>query len=693
MTPNRRPLTCPGASGPTHGAARRAARAAAVAGALAATAVAALALDGPPARAAARADVRAAVAAYAGGGARAALQPTTATATSAPPASSTPRPSDTPRATNTRPGPLPTWTRQPTWTPVPSATVEPSATSRPQVDIYRPLLVIESMAVDPRRPAPGSAFGLDVDVQNVGRQHAYNVRFSWSSETFLPEGESAQLYKDGIRPGDERDFETRARVASTVKAGTYPIQVTVTWEDEDGRSDSTQSSLAVEVGGQASVRPLLSVTAWRAPGWVVPGAPFGVAFDLVNTGGREARNVQIVPAGGSVALASQAAGAVLNIGGGGSATQSVRLIAAAEAEQRAVAQPMELRYDDEDGTRYTENLTIGFGVVDPDADQPLPMIASYGVRPAHADPARTADGDTTTLHPGEVFWLDLVIANVGRQAAVRSFLAFGGGAAPSAADGAGSAGAPSLGVFAPLGRSNRVFLGRIDAGAETTVTQRMVADGAAKPGVYALDVAMSYDDAEGKTLQSSEIVTLLLSRQALVQFTPVNVVTQTVVGQPMPFAVEIINAGANTLNVGEVRVEGSRRIGVQGGGRFVGALDDGGSDLIEATLDPKAPGEATVTVVVTYVDDFNQPQELRESYDFEVAAAPEAPADDAATPEPPRRSWAVRVLRGLLGLGASPPAPAPALGAPDGAIELRPGGAAPAAAPAGAAPVRVEPEP
>lgn len=684
MTPAHRihPAAAPRRAGPA-----RAVRAGLAAFAAVAVASGALVAARAPAARAAAADrpPPARLAAAARAAALAAQQPSTATAT----ATATARPSDTPRPTNTRPGPPPTWTRPPTWTPVPSATAEPSATAKPQADIHRPLLVIESMAVEPRRPAPGSAFELDVDVQNVGRKHAYNVRFSWSSETFLPEGESAQLYKDGIRPGDERDFETRARVASTVKAGTYPIQVTVTWEDEAGNADSTQSSLAVEVGGQSAVRPLLAVTAWRAPGWVVPGVPFGVAFDLVNTGGREARNVQIVPAGGTVALASPGDEGVLNIGGGGAATRSIRLIAAAEAEQRAVAQPMELRYDDEDGTRYTENLTIGFGVVDPDADQPLPMIASYRVRPAVADPARAGDGDATTLHPGEVFWLDLAITNVGRQAAARSFMAFGGGAAPSAADGAGSAGAPSLGVFAPLGRSNRVFLGRIDAGATTTVTQRMVADGAAKPGVYALDVAMSYDDAEGKTLQSSEIVTLLLSRQALVQFSPVNVITQTVVGQSMAFAVEIINAGANTLNIGEVSVEGGRRIGVQGGSRYVGPLDDGGSDLIEATLEPKAPGPATVTVVVRYVDDFNQPQAIREDFAFEVADAPEVPVDAEATPEPPRRSLVVRIVRGLLGLGASPPAPAPEIGGAEGAIELRPG----AAPPREAVPVQEAPAP
>ena len=49
--------------------------------------------------------------------------------------------------------------------------------------------------------------------------------------------------------------------------------------------------------------------------------------------------------------------------------------------------------DDEDGTRYTESLTIGFGVVDPDADQPLPMIESYRVRPANPDIARTGAGN------------------------------------------------------------------------------------------------------------------------------------------------------------------------------------------------------------------------------------------------------------------------------------------------------------
>lgn len=622
-----------------------------------------------------------------------AQQPVTATDTAPPPTATdaptaTPTDRPTPRPTATR-GPFPT--PFPTFGPRPSATPPPTETSTPRADIHRAQLVIESMKVDPKRPSPGNSFGFEVDVQNVGRLKAYNVRFSWQSETFLPEGESTQHYKGGIDPDKERDFDAKARVAATVKAGMYPIQVTVTWEDASGVLDTVQATLAVEVGGQSAVRPLLAVTAWRAPSWVVPGNAFGVAFDVVNTGGRTARNVQFVPAGGSTALASQSEGNPLDVGAGGRATQTVRLIAAAESGQRAVAQPIELRYDDEDGVRYTENLTIGFGVVDPNTDQPLPMIDSYRVRPVTADPARAGDGDTTTLHPGEVFWLDMSILNVGRQAAVRAFLAFGGGSAPSAADGAGSpSGAPSLGVFAPLGRSNRLFLGLIRAGEGTTVTQRMVADGAAKPGVYALDVAMSYDNAEGKTLQSSEVVTLLLSRQALVQFSPVNVVTSTVTGQSVPFAVEIINTGANTLNVGDVRVEGSRHMGVQGGSRYVGPLDDGGSDVVEAVLEPKAPGAATVTVVVTYVDDFNQSQEIRQDYAFEVAEAPAEPEGPATAP-PPTRGFFVRFLRGLFGLGASPGSAAPTLGPTDGATDGPTDGSSSGPAPSGA--VRMAPAP
>lgn len=536
----------------------------------------------------------------------------------------------------------------PTPSPVPSAsTATPAATaiSSMRSASERPIVILESVRVDPQRPAPGDSFGLDIDVQNVGGERAYNVRLSLASEAFLPDGESGAVWRDGIRPGQERDFETRMRVAATATSGTYPIGVTVTWEDESGLQETLQTTIAVEVAGAVAIRPLIAVLDLRLPARVAPGAPFAVTFELQNTGGREARNVVVAPSAGPLALHGGGQAPPVSIGPGGVAAVMLRAVAADLADAGATAQTFEIRYDDENGVRYTDTRLVGISITSDDVYGPLPMIASYSAGEA--------------VHPGEVFDLRLVVQNVGASAALRTFLALGGGTSPGATSGAGAAAGAgaSLGVFAPLERSNRLFLDTLPAGESTELTQKMVVDGAAKPGVYVLDVTLSYEDADGQSHASAEVVTLLVSRRVDLEISPLEVITDTVVGQTVPFAVELVNAGTATVNVGQVKVVGGRYMDVAADPRFVGPLDASAADLVEARLTPRGAGEATVTVVVEYLDDFNQRLTFEEEFAFTVRAA-ETVRDGPEADEPPvaSRPLFLRILRGLFGFGASDPA-------------------------------------
>ena len=565
----------------------------------------------------------------------------------------------TPSPTETASAPTATPTLAPTETPFPSATPPPAPTStlppapaptslptQALVDEDRPILVIDRVHVRPDRPAPGQAFELDIDVENVGRSAAHDVRMQWSADVFLPDRGASEVFRDRIESGEERDFETGLRVAAGAPAGSHPVALTLTWRDAEGNEDSLQTTVGVEVAGGGAGRPQVVVTGSRVPARVAPGAPFTAVFDLRNVGGKEARTVQLVPTSGPLALQGSGQAEPLTLGPGASGTLSLRLVAASPGAPGPTQQAFELRYDDEAGERYTDVVSVGLAVTDDAAYGPMPMITRYSV-----------EGE---VHPGEVFELELEVSNVGVAAAQRTMLVLGGGSSPGG-------GGAALGVFAPLDQSNRRFLDGIAPGEATTVRQRMVVDGAAKPGVYVLDVGLSYYDADGEPLSSSEVVSLLVSRPVSLQINALEIMTQTMVGQSQEFEAELINTGSATLSVGSVRVEGGRYMEVESTPYFVGALDEGGADVVRATLLPRAPSEAAeVHVVVDYTDDFNQRQAFTETFRFVIEDAPEIEVD-AEIPEPaPERSFFARLLRGLFGLGASPPAEVPAGEADDG---------------------------
>lgn len=567
------------------------------------------------------------------------MQPVPPTATTASSPTPTLAPTETPRPTATPP-PSPTAvpaTAIPT-TAVPPTAAPPTPTAPPKLDADRPILVLDRVHVRPDRPAPGQAFELDVDVENVGDSDALDIRMQWTADAFLPDRGSSEIYRDRIEPGEERDFESGLRVASTTVAGSHPIAITLTWLDAEGEEYSLQTTIGVEVVGNTATRPQVVVIGSRVPGRVAPGVPFTAVFNLRNVGGKDARTVLLVPTAGPLALQGTGQGAPLTLPPGAEGSLTLRLIAAAPGAPGATQQGFELRYDDAEGERYTDGVNIGLSITDDAAFGPLPMIARYD-----------AGG---TVHPGEVFDLELEITNVGVAAARSMMLVLGGGTGA----GAGAAGS-ALGVFAPLDRSNRRFIDDLAPGASTTVSQRMVVDGAAKPGVYVLDIGLSYNDVDGEPLSSNEIVTMLVSRRVSLAINPYAVVTQTMVGASLPFAVELINAGAATVSIGNVSVVGGRYMDVESVPRFVGALDQGGADLIEATLNPRAPSEdAEVQVVVEYLDDFNQTQTFTETFVFVIDDVPDFDEGlEETAPPPPERGFFARLLRGLFGLGASPP--------------------------------------
>lgn len=576
----------------------------------------------------------------------------------------------TPGPTNTLPPTetpfVPTATRTsapPTASAAASATAAPSATAGPtptatvvrRASDDKPVLALDKVHANPGRPAPGQAFDLEIEVRNLGRTPARNVRVGLSSESFLGEGRSSGIWKDGIAPGEERDFDTRLRAIATLRSGTYPVAVTLDWEDDEGNPYTVDASFGIDVGDGVAARPLVVVRAARLPGRVAPGSPFGATFVLGNTGGREARNVVLVPAGGGpLALHGGGEVAPIALGPGAEAEVTLRLVAGEQAAPGAVSQPMELRYDDPDGQRFTETQPVGVTVVDDAAYGPLPIVAAY------------RGGDA--LSPGDVFELSLDVINAGRQDALRTVLAFGGG--DTLVPDSTAATSPSLGPFAPLGRGNRVFLDRLAVGETRTVSQRMVVDGAAKPGVYTLDLGFSFADADGRIQAASDVVTLLVSRRAMLEITPLEPITDTVVGQPVPFAVEIINAGTAAVNVGAVELEGDGSLRVEAAPRFIGALDPGAADVVDAQVVPeRADDDARLTVRVRYLDDFNQERSVERAIAFRVADAPEPVAEDGAEEASAgRRPLLLRILRGLLGLGASQPAAGPDDALPPGAV-------------------------
>ncbi len=586
-------------------------------------------------------------------------RPPTATRTPTPPPTETLVPS-TPTPSTTPP-PLPTGTA--TGTEIP---LEPGVPYE-----ERPVIVVEGFDVDPDQPSPGATFQLTLHVANQGEHFAENVQLTLSSTTFLPTNQGSVLYVNSIDEDESVDLGIALRVASDAKAGVYPINIALRWDDSYDGKYTDDTSIGIAVGGASAVRPLLTVISTRLPGRVAPAVPFNLSLVLLNTGGRQASNVAVVPAAGPLA-AQGPSGGPLNIPPGAQATVNLRMAAAAQSAPGAVSQTIELRYDDPDGNRSTEMINVGLVVTGEDGLGPQPLISGYRVRDPQGGRLQAAVTRTLrTLYPGQVFLLEIDLQNVGVVAADNTRMSLGGGSTPTGTGTGTGASGTSLGVFAPVGTSNVRYLGSLAAGESRTVEQAMVIDGTAKPGVYVLDVDFSFVDANGQAQSTSEVISLLVDRQVLFEVKPVSVVTSTFVGDTMPFVVDLINLGTSTVNAANARIVPGRALEVADPAtatQYVGPLDGGGFFTFETQLVPATPGKGRLKFEVEYFDSFNQAQTFEQTFDVEIEDAPEQPEQPAEpAPEPVSLPW--RVLRGFLGLGATGPEAAPAA-LPEGAIRM-----------------------
>jgi hypothetical protein len=523
-----------------------------------------------------------------------------------------------------------------------------SATPESSAPVDRPALVVTGYNANPSQPAPGNGFSLDLYLANQGRSDARDVQLTLTSDTFLPAGTGSVLFVDKIKDGDDATVSTNLVVVQTATTGAHPIQIAMRYVDGDGNSYSEDATISIEVTTGNILKPQVVVSAVHMPSRVAPGIPFTLSMDLANTGGQDARNVLVSPAAGPLAFQGGGLSAPVFIPAGGVAAVSLRLVAASPSEPGAASQTLDIRYDGMDGERYTATQVVGVVITGGAATDPLPMVTSY------------TTGNGLSLYPGQVFELLLDVTNVGVADALRTMLALGGGTAPSSSGSdtgsgssttGGSSGA-SLGVFAPLDTSNVRFLGRVPAGATTRVTQRLVVDGAAKPGSYVLDVSFNYVDANGEALSNTEVISLLVSRRVVLGITPMNAVTNTLAGEELPFPIEIMNQGGATVNVTEVSVTGSSNATVTNGTRFVGQLDAGASDTIEANVRTDKEGDAELTVAVHYLDDLNNEQVITKTLTLEVDEAPPMLEGDEL-PQSQEGNLFLRLLKGFLGLGAS----------------------------------------
>lgn len=421
-------------------------------------------------------------------------------------------------------------------------------------------------------------------------------------------------------------------------------------------------------------RPVLAVDSYGASSvTITPGQDLDFDMTLVNWGQSDASNIVLNFGGGDfVPRVTGGVRTLIPLAPGARGRTYQPLTATAGLAGKTVATlEVKVAYTDTGGKDYSDTFSLTFPVAKSGGSAATATgtpTATPSPRPQLLISQYSTEADT--LQPGKRFTLSLTVQNTGGADAKRVTAILGGGSAGSGA-GAGD-GTPGAGTsggvsgaggsfenFAPLGSSNVQAVGDVSAGQSITLTQSLIVNATAKPGAYPLKFSFVYTDGRGVSYTDDQVITLLVYSPPFVEISFYRNLDPMFAGQPGVLPIQIVNVGRSSAVLGNMKVTGEAAQ-FTNNTNLVGALEPGGYFTLDAGAIPNAAGPMAITVVVDYLDDFNQSQVITRALSVDVMEAPmmkpggglPGEPGGAVTPLPPETWWEklLRFLRGLFGL-------------------------------------------
>lgn len=430
-----------------------------------------------------------------------------------------------------------------------------------------------------------------------------------------------------------------------------------------------------------SARPIVVLDSYSTSSYsVLPGQDFDLFFRLRNSGAVKAQNLIVTFTAGDF-LPRDTGGVIADtaLAAGADTGYSQPLTASPDVKDKGLGTlDMQVSYTDEDGNGYSGSFTITIRI----GKAPAPRSGPAPSATPSVRPLLLVDGYDTTvspLKPGTQFVLSLRIRNAGAASAQDATLILGGGSAGAPNGTPGSAGVSGAGgsfaTFAPMGSSNVQYLGSLAGGASIGTSARLIVNNTTTPGAYPLTLSFVYSGPGGTTFTDDLVITLLVYSPPYVEVSFYRTPDVLFVGQPGTLPLQVVNLDRKSVILARMTVtaEGADLSNQQSP---IGFVDAGSYFTLDPTVIPSLAGPLQVVVLIDYLDDFNEPQQIQQTLSVDVleASFPEGGGGGGGGPEgpivetPPETFWqkVVRFLRGLLGLDSAGPQPLLPTEAPSG---------------------------
>ena len=455
----------------------------------------------------------------------------------------------------------------------------------------KPDLTISGPVMTPAMIALGKDLKLDFTVKNEGTLTAKNVSVSLTGldgKTFIYK--DSQLAKSvGTLKGSATGTVSYQYVVSgKAEAGSYPYTLVISYTDTDGTVKKIEQSysLYISATGEAVVGDAdLQIDAINYPtAGVKAMQDFKVTFNVVNRGNNKANKVKItLKSSGALVSKTSTILTKQTVAAGETIPVSYTLTSSKDITTQNVPLVFEVSYvpnGQTEAVTFEQGLGVFVeGALSPEeAKKSVPKII---VSRYQADPV--------IVNAGEEFNLDISFLNSHPTKTVQNIKVFL----------TVNENTSELGnIFTPVNASNTFYIDAISPKGTYDTSIRLYTIPDAKPKTYSVTVNFDYEDQDGNTYTSTELIGINVTQPTKLESSDIVPPMEAYVGQQFPLSFNFYNTGKVKVYNLMVKLEGD--FTTDNPTYYVGNFESGAQEYYEGYVTPNAAGQLMGKAIISY---------------------------------------------------------------------------------------------
>jgi hypothetical protein len=244
------------------------------------------------------------------------------------------------------------------------------------------------------------------------------------------------------------------------------------------------------------------------------------------------------------------------------------------------------------------------------------------------------------VQPGQAFTLTITLINQGKKDASNITLTLDGADESKTEDETQKSGQ----TFLPVQSGNVAYIDKIKKGATKTVKFKLSSKNDTAPGIYDINLALSYGYSRITFNNNFSIGVTLQQKDSLV-LKGLSYPQKIKLGETATISGDIVNISNASLKAVTVDYTGE---GLEKQSEFFGVFETNNSDSLENTLKPEKAGISKVGITLSYYDSFGKKQEAKR----EISIIVEDTAKEQAKPQDSGGSWFMDFIKFIFGLGS-----------------------------------------